>query len=126
MTTAADRVTRFSADLFDAASAEGAREHRSARQQLEHWARVGREVSSQRGVARRRVEAALAGRLPLSALGDEEGAAFNAEIAAVLDESLSTGHHVADRAARGLASVVLDEHGRVVKHLPDGTVVVLS
>ncbi|NLU84740.1 hypothetical protein [Rhodococcus sp. HNM0569] len=125
MTNATDRVTRFSSDLVDAAASEGERENRSARQQLEHWARVGREVSSQQQVARRRVEAALAGRLPLRELSAEEGVVFNAEVAAGLDESLATGNHVADRAARGLASVVLDEQGRVVKHLPDGTQIVL-
>ena len=42
----ADRVTRFDADLFDSAAAEGARQSRSAKQQLDHWARVGRAVSA--------------------------------------------------------------------------------
>ena len=68
MTNVADRVTRFASDLVDDAAAEGERENRSARQQLEHWARIGREVSSQRAVARRRVEAALRGRTPLAEL----------------------------------------------------------
>ncbi|SNT45310.1 TA system antitoxin ParD family protein [Rhodococcoides kyotonense] len=125
MTNVADRVTRFSSELVDAAAAEGERENRSARQQLEHWARVGREVSNQRQVARKRVEAALAGRTPLSALSEEEGVVFNAEIATALEESLATGNHVADRAAQGRATVSLDEQGRVVKHLPDGTQIVL-
>ena len=39
---AADRVTRFAADLVDAAAVEGARHSRSTKQQLDHWARVGR------------------------------------------------------------------------------------
>ncbi|WP_137724174.1 TA system antitoxin ParD family protein [Prescottella subtropica] len=125
MTEIVDKVTRFSSELVDAAAAEGEREHRSARQQLEHWARVGREVSNQRQVARRRVEAALAGRVPLRDLTAEEGVVFNAEISAALEESLATGNHAADRAARGLATVALDEQGRVVKHLPDGTQIVL-
>lgn len=125
MTNVADRVTRFSSDLVEAAANEGARENRSARQQLEHWARVGREVCDQRQVARRRVEAALAGRVPLIKLSAEEGVVFNAEVAAALEESLTKGNHVADRAAQGRASIVLDEQGRVVKHLPDGTEIVL-
>ena len=41
-----DRVTRFAADLLDAAAVKGARQSRSAKQQLDHWARVGRAVSS--------------------------------------------------------------------------------
>ncbi len=125
MTEIVDKVTRFSSDLVDAAASEGEREHRSARQQLEHWARVGREVSDQRTVARRRVEAALAGRVPLRELSAEEGVVFNAEITAALEESLATGNHLADRAAQGRSTVVLDDQGRVVKHLPDGTQIVL-
>lgn len=125
MTEVVDKVTRFSSELVDAAAAEGHREHRSARQQLEHWARVGREVSNQRRVARQRVEAALAGRVPLRSLSAEEGAVFNAEISATLEESLATGNHAAERAAQGLATISLDERGRVVKHLPDGTQIVL-
>jgi len=125
MTEVVDKVTRFSSELVDAAAAEGQREHRSARQQLEHWARVGREVSNQRQVARQRVEAALAGRIPLSVLSAEEGAVFNAEIAATLEESIATGNHVADRAVQERATISLDEHGRVVKYLPDGSQIVL-
>ena len=125
MTEVVDKVTRFSSELVDAAAAEGQREHRSARQQLEHWARVGREVSNQRQVARQRVEAALAGRIPLNVLSSEEGAVFNAEIAATLEESLATGNHVAERAVQGRATISLDENGRVVKHLPDGSQIVL-
>ena len=59
------------ADLLDSAAAEGARQSRSAKQQLDHWARVGREVSSQHTAARRRVEAALAGELELRELGSK-------------------------------------------------------
>ena len=44
MTNTADRVTRIAADLMDSAAAEGARQSRSAKQQLDHWARVGRAV----------------------------------------------------------------------------------
>ncbi|ERB54339.1 hypothetical protein N806_24770 [Rhodococcus sp. P27] len=125
MTEVVDKVTRFSSELVDAAAAEGQREHRSARQQLEHWARVGREVSNQRQVARQRVEAALSGRIPLSMLSVEEGAVFNAEIAATLEESIATGNHAAERAVQGRATISLDEQGRVVKYLPDGSQIVL-
>ncbi|MFI8567063.1 hypothetical protein ACIGGF_10940 [Rhodococcus sp. NPDC078407] len=125
MTNVADRVTRFASDLVDDAAAEGERENRSARQQLEHWARIGREVSSQRAVARRRVEAALRGRTPLAELSPEEGVVFNAETAAALEESLATGNHLSERTAQGRTTVFLDDLGRVVKNLPDGTQIVL-
>ena len=57
-----DKPTRVAVDLFDSAAAEGRRESRSAKQQLDHWARVGRSVSMHQTAARRRVEAALAAR----------------------------------------------------------------
>ncbi len=73
MAKADDRVTRVATDLADAAAAEGARQSRSTKQQLDHWVRVGRAVSSQHSASRRRVEAALAGDLELSELTVEEG-----------------------------------------------------
>ena len=51
----ADRVTRFAADLLDSAAAGGSPEP-VGKQQLDHWAEVGRAVSSQHSAARRRVE----------------------------------------------------------------------
>ena len=89
MAETADRVTRFAADLLDSAAAEGARQSRSAKQQLDHWARVGRAVSSRHTAARRKVEAALAGELELAELSEEEGVVFNAEISAAIQESLA-------------------------------------
>ena len=71
MSEAVDRVTRVAADLLDSATVEGARQSRSAKQQLDHWARVGRAVSSQHTASRRRVEAALAGALATSELAVE-------------------------------------------------------
>ncbi|HEX8093805.1 TA system antitoxin ParD family protein [Jatrophihabitans sp.] len=121
-----DRVTRFAADLFDAAAAEGARQSRSAKQQLDHWARVGRAVTSYESAARHRVEAALAGELPLAALTAEEGVAFNAEVAAAIEENLAVTHYGAALAAEGITTVALDDDGRLVQHHPDGTTTVLS
>lgn len=63
MANTTDRVTRVAADLMDSAAVEGARQSRSAKQQLDHWARVGRAVTSHQTAARRRIEAALAGEL---------------------------------------------------------------
>ncbi|GAB90115.1 TA system antitoxin ParD family protein [Gordonia rhizosphera] len=122
----ADKVTRFSAALVNAAGAEGAREQRSARQQLEHWARVGQGVSIRTSTARRRVEAALAGHLPIDSLTEEEGVVFDAEVDALLDERLAEVDHVEARAAQGLSSVAIDEQGRMVEYRPDGTTVVLE
>ncbi len=121
-----DRVTRFAADLLDSAAAEGARQSRSAKQQLDHWARVGREVSNRDTTARRRVEAALAGELELRDLGVEEGIVFNAEIAAAIQENLAKSNYGEVLAKRGVTTVSLNESGELVEHRPDGSAVVLT
>lgn len=122
----ADRVIRVSADLVDSAAAEGARQSRSAKQQLDHWARVGRAVSSQHSASRRRVEAALAGELDVVALTVEEGVVFNSEVAAAIDESLARTHFGQVLAAGGVTTVALDADGRIVEYRPDGSSAVLS
>jgi ParD-like antitoxin of type II bacterial toxin-antitoxin system len=126
MANSADRVTRFAADLLDSAAAEGARQSRSAKQQLDHWARVGRAVSNQHTAARRRVEAALAGDLELRELSVEEGVVFNAEIAAAIQENLAESNYGELLANRGIATVALNETGEIVEYRPDGSSVVLT
>ena len=101
MAETADRVTRFAADLLDSAAAEGARQSRSAKQQLDHWVRVGRAVSSRQTAARRRVEAALTGELEMADLTEEEGVVFNAEISAGIQESLAAADYGRVLAGRG-------------------------
>lgn len=122
----ADRVIRISADLVDSAAAEGARQSRSAKQQLDHWARVGRAVSSQHSASRRRVEAALNGDVDVATLSVEEGVVFNSEVAVAIDASLATVHFGQALAQRGLTTVALDDDGRIVEYRPDGTSAVLS
>ncbi|CDO08907.1 hypothetical protein C1S82_14735 [Mycolicibacterium cosmeticum] len=126
MAEIADRVTRVAADLMDSAAVEGSRQSRSAKQQLDHWARVGRAVSSQHSAARRKVEAALAGETPLRDLTAEEGAVFNAEIAVAIEENLAKADYGATLAARGITTVALDENGDMVQYRPDGSTAVLA
>lgn len=126
MTDTADRVTRFAADLMDSAAAEGARQSRSAKQQLDHWARVGRAVSSQHSAARRKVESALAGDIPLRELTAEEGTVFDAEIAASIEESLARADYGKTLAGRGITTVALDDNGEIVQYRPDGSIAVLT
>ena len=121
MSTTADRPTRVAADLLDSAAAEGRRQSRSAKQQLDHWARVGRAVSSTQTAARRRVEAALAGTLPERQLSGEERQVFNAELDAAISTAargISFGEVL---AGRGVATVALDEQGALTRYHPDGT-----
>jgi hypothetical protein len=116
-----DKVTRFAGDLVEAAAAEGARQSRSAKQQLDHWVRLGRALTGSDSAARRRVEAALAGTLRMRELTPEEGVAFNAEISAAVEENLVAHHYGQTLAAEGVTTVALDEQGRLRQYRPDGT-----
>jgi hypothetical protein len=121
MTTAPDRPTRVAADLFEAAAVEGARQSRSAKQQLDHWARVGRAVSMTQTAARRRIEASLAGELPERDLTAEERAVFNAEVDAAVSEATRRISFGEVLAARGVTTVALDDAGVLTRYHPDGT-----
>ncbi|MDN4516690.1 TA system antitoxin ParD family protein [Mycolicibacterium austroafricanum] len=121
MSDTTDRVTRVAADLMDSAATEGARRSWSAEQQLDHWARVGRAVSSQHSVARRKVEAALAGDVHTRELSDEEGVVFNAEISAAIQERLASADYGAVLATRGITTVALNDDGEIVQYQPDGS-----
>jgi hypothetical protein len=126
MSEAADRVTRVAADLMESATTEGARQSRSAKQQLDHWARVGRAVSSQQSAARRRVESALTGDLDTNDLSVEVGVVFNAEISAAIEESLARTKYGDVLAARGITMVAMNDEGQIVEYWPDGTSAVIA
>jgi hypothetical protein len=123
---AADRVTRVAADLMDSASVEGARQSRSAKQQLDHWARVGRAVSSHQSASRHRVEAAMAGELDLANLDVDEGVVFNAEVTAAIEESLNRADYGEVLSARGLTLVALNDDGEIIEYRPGGDASVIG
>jgi len=83
-------------------------------------------VSSQQTLARRRVEAALAGDADLNTLSAEEGVVFNAEIAAAVEEHLASSHYGDRLAAQGITTVSMNSAGQLVEHRPDGTSVILD
>jgi hypothetical protein len=120
-TAASDRPTRVAADLLDSAAVEGARQSRSAKQQLDHWARVGRAVSMKQTAARRRVEAALAGTLPERELSAEERTVFGAELDTAISETARRIRFGEVLSARGVSTVALDANGVLTRYNPDGT-----
>jgi hypothetical protein len=121
MATLPDRPTRVAADLLEAAAVEGARQSRSAKQQLDHWARVGRAVSMTHTAARRRVEAALAGDLPERELTSEERTVFDAELDASISEAARGMSFGEILGKRGVTTVALDDKGVLTRYHPDGT-----
>lgn len=108
--------------LVDAAEHAGARHERSSSEQLEHWVRVGREVSQPSFPGRHRVDQALAGHLAPEDLNGLEMIIFNAEVEAGIEKKLSDVNYAKLRAKRGLSSIAQDDSGELVEHLPDGTI----
>jgi hypothetical protein len=121
-----DRMTRFDAELFEAAVDEGRREHRSARQQLEHWTRLGRELSAHETAPRRRIAAAVRGEIPLSVLTTEERFVANVELDVAIRERAATASFGRAVLKAGMTAVALDENGVLTEFHSDGTVLTLD
>lgn len=115
-----DRMTRFEAGLFEAAIDEGRRENRSARQQLEHWTRLGRELSAHETGTRRRIAAAVRGETPLSALTTEERFVANVELDVAIRERATTASFGRALLKEGVTAVALDDNGVLMEFDPDG------
>jgi len=115
-----DRMTRFDVELYEAAADEGRREHRSARQQLEHWTRLGRELSAHETAARRRILAAVRGETPLSELATEERVVANVELDVAIRERAATASFGRTLLKTGLTAVALDDDGVLTQFFPDG------
>lgn len=105
--------TRIDGELFAAAKSSGALHSRSAAQQIDHWARIGRELESS-NISHRDIEAVLAGDGSYDALHERE----QAIVRATWDEALAgriadfdLKHVVADA---GVGWVENDERGNVV------------
>jgi len=76
---AASAPTRIDEDLFAAAKSAGEVLSRSAAQQINHWARIGRELEASQAVSARDIAAVLAGRASYDDLGAREQAVVRAE-----------------------------------------------
>ena len=126
MAKARTTPTRIDTDLLEAAREEGEQESRSATQQVVHWARLGRAVSTRHTNQRRRVEAAIEGTLPHSQLTAEEREVVNAEHSVAIRELAQTMSFGARLSAEGVTTVALDDDGHLVEHHPDGTTTVIE
>lgn len=119
------RTTRVAADLLEAAEREAQRESRSTREQLDHWARLGMHIAMASTAARRRVEQAVAGEVPLSDLTDDERPVANAELSLAISEAANRMSFANRLAAEGVTTVTLGDDGNLVERGPDGATTVL-
>lgn len=119
MTSAPDRPTRFAADLLESAAVEGQRQSRSAKQQLDHWARVGRAVEMHGLAHWRRTQSA-------TELSAQDALVANAEIDVAIWEQVQRVSFGSVLASEGVTTVALDETGALLRYHPDGSVSALN
>jgi hypothetical protein len=113
--------TRVAADIAESAARVGRLESRSAAQQIDHWARLGRNISMHQTAARRRVEAVLSGELALADLTAEERLVVHAEIDVAVAERAQSASFGEVLAGEGISTVALDDDGNLVAYRPDGS-----
>lgn len=106
--------TRIDGELFEAAKAAGRVHSRSAAQQLDHWARIGRELEASPAVTLDDVDRVLTGR----ASYDEVGERAQAVVRATWDDEVAArlgGLDLAERLrATGRAWAEAGDDGDVV------------
>lgn len=106
--------TRVDGDLFDAAKSVGAVNSRSAAQQINHWARIGREFEASGRVSQRDIERVLAGDGSYDVLGEREQAIVRAEWDEQIGDRLAGLDFAAEFAASGDTWSEADASGQVV------------
>ncbi len=117
MATTSTTPTRFDAALFESAQAAGARTHRSAAQQLAHWARLGRELEAASGLSQRDIDRVLAGQLSYDDIGDRDQAAVRTAWLEGVDADLTSLDLRARFKAQGRTRwSEADEQGNVTVH----------
>lgn len=117
MATSSTTPTRFDAALFESAQAAGVRTHRSAAQQLAHWARLGRELEAASGLSQRDIDRVLAGQLSYDDIGDREQAAVRTAWREGIDTDLTSLDLQARFEAQGRTRwSEADEQGNVTVH----------
>ena len=116
---AANAPTRIDDDLFAAAKAAGAALSRSAAQQVNHWARIGRQLEASGSVSQRDIARVLAGTHSYDRLDPLAQAVVRAEwderMTATREQLDLTG----DLAAAGLPWAEADEAGQTVVRQPE-------
>ncbi len=110
--------TRIDDDLFAAAKAVGPIMSRSASQQINHWARIGRELEAANDVTTARIREVLSGAARYDDLSDEAQAVVRAAWVERM-RAVRAELDLADEFTRtGRPFVELDDDGNVVHHGP--------
>ena len=117
----ASTPTRVMADVFEAAAAVAAQDHRSATEQINHWARIGMQVERSGTLAHRKVREVAAGQAQFADLTDPDRQIAHALIDAALSERTAAARFGRSARAEGNRTVSLDDDGALIEISPDGT-----
>jgi hypothetical protein len=106
--------TRIDGDLFEAAKVAGEIQSRSAAQQLDHWARIGREFESSPTVTLGVIDNVLSGRAPYDELSDRGQAVVRATWKEQIASRIAALNFEESLRDAGLPWVEADADGNVV------------
>jgi hypothetical protein len=106
--------TRIDRELFDAARSAGEASSRSAAQQLNHWASIGRALEASGSLRPRDIERVLAGDGSYDALAEREQAVVRATWDERIDERVAGLDFAAELEAAGDSWSEADDAGQVV------------
>lgn len=110
--------TRIDGDLFEAAKAAGQVHSRSAAQQLDHWARIGRELEASPTVTLDAIEAVLTGRASYDQVDDRAQAVVRATWDQEIGQRIAALDFTDRLEAAGEPWAEADEDGGVVVRRP--------
>jgi hypothetical protein len=110
--------TRIDGALFQAAKAAGELHSRSAAQQLDHWARVGRELEASPAVTHDEIARVLAGQSSYDALTDRAQAFVRVSWSQQMAERIDTLDFADQLRTTGHPWVEADADGTVVVREP--------
>lgn len=117
----ASMPTRVDGDLFDAAKTVGAVNSRSAAQQINHWARIGREFEASGRISLRDIERVLAGQASYDDIGEPAQAVVRATWDQRVAEKLASLDFAREFTEAGESWSEGDDSGQVVQHgIPQG------
>lgn len=121
MAKGASTPTRVAADVAAAATAVAPTEHRTATEQINHWARIGMQIERSSSLASRKLLAVAAGNAPFSDLRPDERPAAHALIDAAIAERVADIRFGPTARSAGQITVSVDDSGRLIEIAADGT-----
>jgi hypothetical protein len=110
--------TRVDEDLFASAQMVGSLMDRSAAQQINHWARIGREIEAGASISHRAIADVLAKRTSYDKLTVEEQAVVRAEWRERIEDRRAELDLAEKFVGQNREYAELDDEGRVVIRTP--------